>query len=277
VLHLVQELTRQCPAVPPALVLAAAGLRFLCQTLGGLTPQPVSVGRLQAAAVVLLALLFLPHALEIEKKRQYGLIAAAGEVWSQRIGANPSVLIASDVVGEGATIAELAMRDPNPPSLFAVRGSRLLGGGGYNASEYVPLFETAEQVMAQIDQFAIPLVLYRSTGKAGEWAHLQQIEEARMLYPDRWQLVYHLENPAGNILLFRIRGNDARAADSGSSSFRGRASRTPSSTSGTRCQGCPPDTFPACRRTTFLPFCSRPRGSANFALSTRPRSSAFHS
>ena len=66
--------------------------------------------------------------------------------------------------------------------------------------------------MAQIDEFAIPLVLFRSTGKAGEWAHLQQIREAQALYPDRWQLVYQSLNPAGNIFLFRIRGND-KAAD----------------------------------------------------------------
>jgi hypothetical protein len=105
------------------------------------------------------------------------------------------------------------MLDPNPPGLFAVRGSRLLGGGGYNNSEYEPLFQTPEQVMAQIDEFAIPLVLFRSTGKAGEWAHLQQIGEAQPLYPDRWQLVYRSLNPAGNIFLFRIRGNDAKTAD----------------------------------------------------------------
>ena len=201
-------------AVPPALVLAAAGLRLLCQQgLGPLMPQVASPGRLEAAAAIVLALLFLPYALEIEKKGQYGLIATAGEVWSQRIAANPSLLIASDAIGEGAEIAELAMLDPNPPGLFAVRGSRLLGGGGYNNSEYEPLFQTPEQVMAQIDEFAIPLVLFRSTGKAGEWAHLQQIREAQALYPDRWQLVYETLNPAGNIFLFRIRGNDAKAAD----------------------------------------------------------------
>jgi hypothetical protein len=201
------------PAIPPALVLAAFGVNALCYWLGRFLPGAATDNRLRALTVILIALSFLPYAWNIPGKTSYGFVAAAKQIWMQRITANPSILVASDRLGEASAIEELAMSDPARPSLFVVRGSRLLGGGGYNAADYVPRFRNAQEVMAQIDRFAIPLVLFRSGTTAGQWAHLRQIQQARVLYPNRWKLVSEIPNRAGNILLFRIRGNDTRAAD----------------------------------------------------------------
>jgi hypothetical protein len=106
-------------------------------------------------------------------------------------------------------VAELAMVDPHRPSLFAIRGSRLLGRGGYNQQDYLPRFSTAAEVMAAIDAYAIPLVLLRNGQGAHEWQHLRQLDEARMLFPDRWELLAR----DTDVSLFRIRDNEARRAD----------------------------------------------------------------
>lgn len=45
--------------------------------------------------------------------------------------------------------------DRSGPSLFAVRGSRLLGGGGYNNRDYLPRFATPAEVALEIDRYAI--------------------------------------------------------------------------------------------------------------------------
>ena len=66
--------------------------------------------------------------------------------------------------------------------------------------------------MAAVDEYAIPLVLVRSTG-GDEWVHVRQINEAHELYPDRWDLIYEDRRSAPKILLFRIRGNAERNAD----------------------------------------------------------------
>jgi hypothetical protein len=106
------------------------------------------------------------------------------------------------------------MNDPKRPSLFAIRGSRLLGGGGYNNGDYLPKYHNTAEVMAAIDEYHVPLVLFRSDGSMREWEHVRQTEEAIRQYPDRWQLIDRIEyagQPA--VLLYRVGGNSDLHAD----------------------------------------------------------------
>lgn len=119
----------------------------------------------------------------------------------------------TDARSEGPIIAELALRDPHRPSLFAVRGSRLLGGGGYNNTDYAPRFADATAAAAELDRYAIPLVVLRKPGLPDDWAHIDQIEEARRLEPARWQLLYSDQTSSPKTQLYRLVGNDKRVAD----------------------------------------------------------------
>ncbi|MBV1800000.1 hypothetical protein [Siccirubricoccus sp. G192] len=116
------------------------------------------------------------------------------------------------VEAEGAAISELALRDRMRPSLFAVRGVRLLGAGGYNTHEYVPRFASPTEVMAAIDEYAIPLVLLQP-GQAGrELAHIGQIRDTIAAFPDRWTLLWRSdEGPPA--FLYEVVGNAAKPAD----------------------------------------------------------------
>jgi hypothetical protein len=138
---------------------------------------------------------------------------AAALVWQQIDPRNPVALIVVGPIGEDAAVAELAMHDPHCPSLFAVRGSRLLGGGGYNNSDYKPRFDKAAEVMAAIDGCRIPLVLFRSDSSAGEWMHVRQVAEAMKLYPDRWEVVERIEGHGLPVLVLRVLGNSDKPAD----------------------------------------------------------------
>ena len=198
------------PALPALVILAARGGALVAARLRAWTEQARG---LTAGVAGLLAISLVPSAMDTVHKPRLGLIAAAAQVWQQRIGSNPSVLIVTDARGEAAAIAELAMLDPQRPSLFAIRGSRLLGAGGYNNRDYAPRFASAAEAMAAIDEYAIPFVLYRAGGSAGDWAHLRQIAEARTLFPDRWELVYQDSKVSPEVVLFRLRGNESKAID----------------------------------------------------------------
>jgi hypothetical protein len=203
------------PALPPLLILAVWGWRvasiWVMEKIPAWRTQFYpSVG---LAGILLLAISLLPFVLQVEKRPRRGFIEAASTVWANRLPENPSVLLATDPKGEGASIVELAMADPNRPSLFAIRGSRLLGGGGYNDEDYLPKFETPAEVMAAIDDYAIPLVLVSARNDDKQWAHLRQVAQAQQLYPDRWELIYRDAHASPEVLLFRIRGNDNRNAD----------------------------------------------------------------
>jgi hypothetical protein len=110
-------------------------------------------------------------------------------------------------------VAALADRDPARPSLFAVRGSRLLGGGGYNRADYQPRFATPQAVMAAIDDYAIPLVILRTRDGGDEWAHVDQVAEAARLFPDQWVLIWQAAGPGYEVRLFRIKDNATRIAE----------------------------------------------------------------
>jgi len=190
------------PALPPLLLLAAIGIRQIA-------PRPVI--SLALAAIVMVAA--LPWTASAEVKRQFDLTEAVAQIWRHRIADNPSVLVVSDGGAEGAAVAEIAMHDPARPSLFAVRGSRLLGGGGYNSQEYQPRFKTSKEVLAAIDHYAIPLVLVRLEQGRDDWAHIAQVEQARALEPQRWQVLYRKLTATGSVTLYRLTGNDKQKLD----------------------------------------------------------------
>jgi len=201
-------------ALPPLLMLALWGAWVCGDLVAGRIASGSQPHRLAGAlSVLVLAVALAPQALHLWTKPHRGYREAAQAAWAARRDDNPAVLIVADGLGEASTVAELAMADPHRPSLFAVRGSRLLGGGGYNREDYVPRFETPEQVMAAIDEYSIPLVLFHTDNGRKPWTHVAQIAAARRLYPERWQLISGDEQSPDSVLLFRIRGNDAKPAD----------------------------------------------------------------
>ena len=203
------------PAVPPLLLLAGFSLDRAARWLRAhlLATQ---LRRWALAPQVLLAIACLvalaPTALPAQQKQQFGLIAAARQVWAALPVMNRSVLVVANGGIEPAAIAELAMNDPHRPSMFAIRGSRLLGAGGYNNSDYVPRFQTVGQVMHAIDEYRIPLVLFASNGKPTEWQHVRQVAAAAASYPDRWQVLWRTQADGRQVILYRIAGNAAHAA-----------------------------------------------------------------
>lgn len=195
------------PALPPVLMLAAWGSWVVCDWAVKRMPTEWTMRRraplVNGLGVAALALSCLPGAATIERKPHLGLIAAAAEVWAHRPEANPAVLVVAKGLVEASAIAELAMDDPHRPSLFVIRGSRLLGAGGYNNSDYEPRFRTPDQAMAALDSYAVPLVLFQEDPSSLAWAHIRQVEEARRIDPGRWTLVYRdsQSSPATEVLL----------------------------------------------------------------------------
>lgn len=196
------------PLLPPLLILAADGVAIT----GGYLNRHLRwrMPAAQAGLALLLVLTIVPAATAVPAKRPLlGFMAAAPRVWQVMPANNRAVLIASNGDGEAAAIAALAMYDPQRPSLFAIRGSRLLGGGGYNDQDYVPRFKTAQQAMAAIDDYAIPFVLFRrNPSGSGPWLHVNQVAEAAQLDPARWQELFRVTGVDPAVVLFGIRGNE---------------------------------------------------------------------
>jgi hypothetical protein len=204
------------PALPPLLILAVYGFDWvagvLAESYRRTTGRTPAEGTVRATVMALAVLSFLPSAARFESAPQHGLRKAAGEIWRNRVADNPAVLIAASDVSEEVVVAALATLDPHRPSLFAIRGSRLLGGGGYNNADYIPRFQTPVEAMAEIDRYVIPYVLLQSSSKS-EWAHLGQLREALRLYPERWQLIYRDTEHSPETLIYRIKGNDVKQAN----------------------------------------------------------------
>jgi hypothetical protein len=202
------------PALAPLLLLAALAARDAAVWLRGRLSWRAAPQLIGGVLMAVLAVFIIPGATNIPHPIRLGLADAARDAWTNVNADNPAVLVVAGAGAEGAAVAELAMNDPKRPSLFAIRGSRLLGGGGYNNGDYVPKYQNAADLMAAIDEYRIPLVLFRSDGSAGEWEHVRQTEEAIRQYPNRWQLIGRVERPGQSpVLLYRVRGNSDLHAD----------------------------------------------------------------
>ena len=196
------------PMLPPLLILAGTAVRWLADTMQlHLTPLVPRSAPALAGSVVAIGIIasIAPGAAVPTAKLELGFIHAAPEAWRMASRRNPVVLVVAGTGAEGAAVAEIALNDPQRPSLFAIRGSRLLGAGGYNSFEYMPRFHTAEEVMAAVDDYRIPLVLFRMDGNQSEWEHVRQVADAVKRFPDRWESVYRIDQDGVPVVLYRVR------------------------------------------------------------------------
>lgn len=201
------------PLLPPFAILAV----WAAERAASAVARPGGVARagtLTVLAFFLLVAASLPGLADLTRKKQFGLIAASEAVWASETAPNAAVLVVGPARFEATAVPELAMRDPKRPSLVVVRGARLLGAGGYAHWEYEPKFTSPTEVMAAIDQYSIPLVLFQAElPDRQEWAHVPQTAEARRLFPDRWELLYRDDSVTPPIELYRVRGNQPKDQD----------------------------------------------------------------
>ncbi len=123
------------------------------------------------------------------------------------------VLVVGSGLFEAGAIAELAAADRVRPSLYALRASRLLGGGGYFATDYQPRYATAAAAGAAIDRVAPPLVMLELSGAARKWRHVAQVEALAAGQPKRWRRIAAFPGaPGRSYALYRLVGRKPNVA-----------------------------------------------------------------
>lgn len=173
------------PLLPPVLLLAALGAETIAGWIAASKPARFLPAMATMLAVALLST--VPAALAVAPKPREGIRELAPLVWANRDPQNPVVLISAKNTSEAAALAEIAMLDPARPSMIAVRGSRLLGGGGYNRLDYQPKFPDAARVAEELETLHVPLVLHQNDPDV--YRHISQLDAVRAAAAPPWQVL----------------------------------------------------------------------------------------
>ncbi len=177
----------------PLLILAGGGLVWVGDRVAAMAPWRLAAGYAPPLAAIAVILMLFHHAVgtvQATEPRTYrGLAGAVDPVFEALPAGNPSVLIVGFDVVETAFIAEVAMRRPFKAQPYVIRGSRLLGGGGYNNFDYQPKFSDVDEVARAIDGMHVAIVVIAPTSKSSSWAHVTQVEQV-IQRDSRWQKVW---------------------------------------------------------------------------------------
>ena len=194
------------PAFFPLAAFAAAGVVAIARA----TSRPPLVGAILGGVCLASVLILGLRQFELVR---FGL-APAAEAAVRAAPPGSPVLIATSALAEAGGIAELAHADPARPRFYALRGSRLLGGGGYYATDYVPLYATAAQAEAAIDRVAPPLVILERSAEARKWRHVAQVEALIAAHPERWRRLAGVAGEQGRRFeLYRLSPPRGRRSD----------------------------------------------------------------
>jgi hypothetical protein len=164
IVPLTAEKRKLLMAVPPMLLLIAAGFEFL---LGRLAP----FGKAAQRAFVLAAIsIFLFRTFTIPKKEPQGFIDAAALALAIRPSQPSIYLVSGTATGEGAFIAEVAMRDRSHRA-SVVRASKGLARSEWDGSNYKPLFKTTTEIRKYLNDLSASVVVLEDIPLPHELPH----------------------------------------------------------------------------------------------------------
>jgi hypothetical protein len=174
------------PALAPLIFFAADGAMWIAMRVGETIPR---VKRYETALgtgflAIALVLCFTPA-----HKEYSGFAKVADVVLENPSPDYPSVLIVSDVPGEGMFVADMALHRHESQSVV-VRGTKALAETNWLGTDYKSLCDSPREVVDLLDKLPIAYVVEdRFVGSAGMRPHQKLVEQAIADYPAYFELL----------------------------------------------------------------------------------------
>jgi hypothetical protein len=170
------------PAVPAALLFAAAGMAWLAARL----PRRWPAGRRLALVAAAVVAVFAVETCTVPRRPFHGY----GEVGQELLrtpASSETVLVSSDPRGEGAVIAAVAAGERRPGHIV-LRGSKALSDSDWQGNGYVSLCRTPAEVLRRLEELGVAVVVFdTSAPSAPDLEHHRLLGETVAAYPQRWQ------------------------------------------------------------------------------------------
>lgn len=174
------------PAIPPALVLCAYGLRRLSQWRVYMHSAVTSALILAITAV---------SALPPPAKARTGYAEAASAIASRTGWNGCVVLIVSGVMGEGQLISETALLQPRP-TRYLLRGIKQLASVRWSGGGYELRYRNVDEVAKYLEESPINLIVTDSYAETDVVPHNRLVKELLEKRSGYWELRQTIEPAA---------------------------------------------------------------------------------
>ncbi|MEJ7607569.1 MAG: hypothetical protein WKF37_15195 [Bryobacteraceae bacterium] len=136
---------------------------------------------------------FSLESFQLVKKPAEGATQVAAALTSDRYIRSPVLVSSPSASGEGAIIAETAMRSPVPTRRI-IRASKLLAAADWDARGYRSLTQNPGEVLRFLSDAGIKLVVWQRPSATGHITqHHLQVAETLRRYPEQFDKIIRAE------------------------------------------------------------------------------------
>jgi hypothetical protein len=196
------------PLLAPLVLLAIAGVGWLSRKIAFVIPGPLFART--GLIVCLLTLIFVRTTFALSRKHNVGFDQVAEAVLSNPLLKNAIILVSSETNGEGAFIAEMAMREKRLGHII-LRGSKVLAHSSWDGRSYECVYRTSTEVDRYMTELPVR-VLVVDTSSGAPLDHHRNLMNMISEHPEDWVLVdsYPRESAADAkvIRVYRLIGHD---------------------------------------------------------------------
>lgn len=122
----------------------------------------------------------------IENKTHIGFDNVAQFLVSQPQWNRSAILVASDAIGEGLLVSEIASREARPGH-YVMRSTKILGSSGWMGESVQRNVHTPEEVMRVLDRFPVGILVVDRDAPTALWSRL--LLDSVRRFPDLWEPV----------------------------------------------------------------------------------------
>jgi hypothetical protein len=151
-------------AIPPMVVLMAAGFGWAVERLPNLVRRDWVLPGLIAATVL------VTHGVTVRQKRVVGFIPASDVALASSFAGTSVQLVSGSALGEGAFIAEIAMRD-TARRIRVARATKELAEMDWNGGHYRPRFKTTDELHKHLRDRSVSVVVAESVAERAAPVH----------------------------------------------------------------------------------------------------------
>ncbi|MCS6951811.1 MAG: glycosyltransferase family 39 protein [Bryobacterales bacterium] len=195
--------------MPAFLMFVANGMA----AAGSWVARSVPRARVAAACIVALATsAFFVERFRLVRRSPEGFAEAAADLMSRKELRNSVILVSSLLLGEGALIAEVALRDERPGRIV-LRATKVLASVGWNGEDYDVRLDSPDQVAALLESIPVGVVVWDRAPGLNAMQHHDFVVQALRRDPGRWEPIGFYPRPAAGsprLEVYRQVGHEGR-------------------------------------------------------------------